>query len=120
TDISGNTVWSAKYTSFGEAIVDSTSTIVNNLRFPGQYFDEETGKHYNLNRYYDPNSGRFISNDPIGFKGGDVNLYRYVGNNVVNWVDPMGLFVIDIYERGTKKGDAYGALIIVTAESGAW
>ena len=51
TDGNGTVVWSATYTAFGEAIIDPTSTIINNLRLPGQYYDAETGKHYNWNRY---------------------------------------------------------------------
>jgi len=47
--------------------------------------------YYMRARYYDPVIGRFISEDPIGFEGGDVNLYAYVGNNPMNFVDPEGL-----------------------------
>jgi RHS repeat-associated protein len=46
---------------------------------------------YNRNRWYDPNLGRWLSQDPIGFSAGDPNLYRYVGNNVPNLADPSGL-----------------------------
>jgi RHS repeat-associated protein len=92
TDINGSVVWSATYTAFGEATVDPSSTVTNNLRFPGQYYDAETGKHYNLHRYYDPKAGRYISEDPIGFEGGDVNLYRYVNNSPQVWMDPWGLY----------------------------
>jgi len=90
TDINGNVVWSATYTAFGEAIVDPSSTITNNLRFPGQYYDAETGKHYNWNRYYDPKMGQYTQVDPIGFAAGDANLYRYTFNNPVLLTDPNG------------------------------
>ncbi|WP_240326576.1 RHS repeat-associated core domain-containing protein, partial [Pseudomonas syringae] len=58
-------------------------------RFQGQYFDVETGLHYNTFRYYDPEIGRFITQDPIGLSGGD-NLYQYAPNPN-GWVDPWGL-----------------------------
>jgi RHS repeat-associated protein len=85
----GTVVWSATYDSFGKAVVE-VATVVNNLRFPGQYFDAETGLHYNWHRFYDPDTGRYISADPIGLAGG-MNLYAYVGGNPVNTVDPLGL-----------------------------
>lgn len=91
-DESGVVVWSAAYTAFGQAIVNTASTVENNLRFPGQYFDEETGLHYNWNRYYDPESGRYTQVDPIGFDGMDSNVYRYVKNSTTNFIDPIGLF----------------------------
>lgn len=83
-------VWQAAYLPFGQAQV-KTATVTNNLRFPGQYFDADTGLHYNWNQYYDPGVGRYISADPIGLAGG-INLYAYVGNNPVNWVDLEVLF----------------------------
>jgi RHS repeat-associated protein len=91
TNISGAIIWSATYDAFGRAAVDAASTITNNLRFPGQYFDQETGFHYNWNRYYDPNTGRYITEDPVGFEGHDVNFYVYVGNNPTDITDPSGL-----------------------------
>ncbi|GAB0063566.1 hypothetical protein IBA8401_45980 [Pseudomonas syringae] len=63
--------------------------VEQNLRFQGQYFDVETGLHYNTFRYYDPEIGRFITQDPIGLSGGD-NLYQYAPNPN-GWVDPFGL-----------------------------
>ncbi|MDU7376733.1 MAG: RHS repeat-associated core domain-containing protein, partial [Enterobacteriaceae bacterium] len=60
-----------------------------NLRMQGQYLDRETGLHYNLFRYYDPDSGRFTQQDPIGLAGG-LNLYQYAPNPL-SWSDPLGL-----------------------------
>ncbi|WP_462167280.1 RHS repeat-associated core domain-containing protein [Pseudoalteromonas sp. GB43] len=59
------------------------------IRFQGQYFDEESGQHYNRYRYYSPKQQRFINQDPIGLVGG-INHYQYAPNPV-NWVDPYGL-----------------------------
>ncbi|MFA6011948.1 MAG: RHS repeat-associated core domain-containing protein [Desulfobacteraceae bacterium] len=92
TSSNGAVVWSANYKAFGEAVVAPSSTVENNLRFPGQYFDKETGLHYNWNRYYDPKAGRYIGPDPLGFGGGDVNLYAYSVNNPVMVSDPTGLY----------------------------
>jgi len=59
--------------------------------FTGREYDAESGLYYYRARYYDASIGRFIEKDPIGFAGGDTNLYRYVANNPVNWTDPSGL-----------------------------
>lgn len=89
--------WNAGYAAFGNATVDPfLTTVENNLRFAGQYFDQESGLHYNLNRFYDPKVGRYTQVDPIGFFTGDVNFYRYVNNNSLNWIDPYGLWGIPI------------------------
>ncbi len=92
TTVSGAVVWSAKYSLFGKAEIDPASTITNNLRFGGQYFDQETSLNYNWHRYYDIDCGRYMSIDPIGFKGG-FNLYLYVEGNPLNKLDPLGLLV---------------------------
>ena len=102
TDINGTVVWSARYDSFGKAELDVVSTITNNLRFPGQYYDEETGLHYNFHRFYDPEVGRYLRVDPVGLNFGDMNLYRYVRNNPINFIDPQGL-EIRVYST-----DAFG------------
>jgi RHS repeat-associated protein len=62
------------------------------IRFQGQWADEETGFYYNRHRYYDPAMGRYITQDPIGIRGG-MNLYAYAGGDPVNYVDPEGLFI---------------------------
>jgi RHS repeat-associated protein len=88
TDEEGNLAWQAQYKAWGEAIL-VVEKMRNSLRFQGQYFDHETGLHYNRHRYYDPEIGRFISKDPIKYQGG-LNFYFYVPNPT-EWVDPLGL-----------------------------
>jgi len=88
TDGNGSVAWKAAYTPFGEAVI-SVATVENPFRLPGQYYDPETGLHYNYFRYYNPQIGRYITPDPIGLEGG-INLFSYVGNNPVNLIDPQG------------------------------
>jgi RHS repeat-associated protein len=95
TNGTGTVIWRADYKPFGEADVDEDPDgngikVTMNLRFPGQYFDKETGLHYNYFRDYHPGIGRYVEPDPIGLAGG-INLYPYVLNNPINWVDPFGL-----------------------------
>ncbi|MCF8063364.1 MAG: RHS domain-containing protein, partial [Deltaproteobacteria bacterium] len=71
----GRIVWQAAYLPFGETVLIKEE-IQNPFRFPGQYFDEETGLHYNYHRYYDPRTGRYLRPDPIGLIGG-INLYIF-------------------------------------------
>lgn len=87
TDASGNVVWAAVYDDFGRATI-SVNTVENNFRFPGQYFDAESGLHFNQNRYYDPENGRYLSKDPV--RDGD-NFYAYAGSNPFAFTDPDGL-----------------------------
>jgi RHS repeat-associated protein len=94
TDHEGKVVWSAQYKAWGqakEAISEAAynAGIRNPIRFQGQYLDDETGLHYNRHRYYDPHSGRFISDDPIGLLGG-INTHAYAPNPI-QWADPLGL-----------------------------
>jgi len=93
TDSQGVVVWDAEYKPFGEADISLDWQVENNFRFAGQYYDEETGLHYNYHRYYYPGTGRYLTPDPIGLAGMDPNLYGYVLNDPVNAVDPSGLFL---------------------------
>ena len=62
----------------------------HHLRFPGQYFDKETGLHYNYFRDYDPRIGRYVQSDPIGLAGGSFSTYAYANANPLSYVDPDG------------------------------
>ncbi len=85
----GTVTWQGEYDTFGKTHV-LVEEKVNPLRFAGQYFDQETGKHQNWNRYYDPNIGRYISSDPIGLSGG-INHFGYAFANPNSYIDPDGL-----------------------------
>jgi RHS repeat-associated protein len=97
TDKAGNIVWAASYNAFGQASITTPAatvdkpTIESNLRLPGQYEDVETGLYYNFNRYYDPQIGRYITQDPISLQGG-MNRFLYVNADPLNQTDPQGLY----------------------------
>jgi RHS repeat-associated protein len=96
TDANGKISWSVDYSAWGErqhalilnAEEEAETRTDCAIRFQGQYFDAETGLHYNTFRYYDPGCGRFISPDPINLLGG-MNLYQYAPD-AWNWIDPWG------------------------------
>jgi RHS repeat-associated protein len=90
TDRGGRIVWRATYDPFGMADVDAASTLEMNVRFPGQYYDQEIGLHYNHYRYYEPGTGRYLTSDPIGLRG-SLNTYTYVDADPINAIDPLGL-----------------------------
>ncbi len=77
------------YAPFG-GLVSQTGGSPSALRYTGREFDADTGLYYYRARYYDPDLGRFLSPDPLGFAGGDVNLYAYAGNNPLVASDPSG------------------------------
>ena len=100
TNDRGEVVWLADYQAWGntakvvwrEQLIDQMQVSQDELqpiRFQGQYFDEETGLHYNRFRYYDPDVGMFTTRDPIGLMGGD-NVFAYAPNPT-GWIDPLGL-----------------------------
>ena len=102
-DVRGKTVWRADHIEpYGEITVASGNRITYNLRFPGHYFDEETGLHYNRFRYYSPTLGRYLQSDPAGQSGG-INLYVYPSNPIVE-VDVLGL-MCDKSDSNSPEGD---------------
>uniref|UniRef100_UPI001ABB6D4F RHS repeat-associated core domain-containing protein n=1 Tax=Burkholderia cepacia TaxID=292 RepID=UPI001ABB6D4F len=96
TDEHSEIVWSAEYRAWGavKEVVRKASggrvEVRNPIRFQGQYHDHETGLHYNRYRYYDYDTGRYLSPDPLGL-GGGINVYAYAGGNPVAYYDPLGL-----------------------------
>ena len=95
TNDSQTVVWRWDSDAFGSVLPDEdpdgdSNTLTVNLRFPGQYYDDETGFHYNYFRTYDPATGRYVESDPIGLIGG-LNTFSYVGVNPMSAIDPFGL-----------------------------
>lgn len=86
--------WRWDPTPFGEGVAEDSPTgltsVKYNLRFPGQYFDEESNLNYNYFRDYDPAIGRYLESDPIGLRGG-TNTYAYMLGDPIGRVDPTGL-----------------------------
>jgi RHS repeat-associated protein len=80
------------YDAFGNIVSESDVNLEHRFAFTGREWDEEIDLQYNRARYYDPKMGRWISKDPLGFDAGDMNLYRYVGNQATVIVDPSGLW----------------------------
>jgi RHS repeat-associated protein len=115
---SGATVWSADRATWGAATVDGTPAISNPLRFSSQYYDEESGLHYNTQRYYDPETGRYISRDPIE-EGGGLNTYLFAANDPFNRLDPFGLewSTVNCHQLQFKLGA--GATVIIGFEASA-
>jgi RHS repeat-associated protein len=92
TNGSGTVLWQWAFAGnpFGEQLPTSGSGYSLNLRYPGQYYDAESGLNSNVNRDYEAATGRYIQSDPIGLDGG-TNTYGYVDQNPFGFVDPLGL-----------------------------
>ena len=115
TDIHGNLLWYGEYTAWGRLKKDERvyKNAHQPFRLQNQYFDEETGLHYNLMRYYEPEAGRFVNQDPIKLIGGD-NLYQFAPNSI-GWIDTLGLA-----RRGTYRGERKSHKGGETNHSPAW
>lgn len=116
TDKSGAQTWKGISEAFGQMRVDNASAITMNLRLPGQYFDGESGRHYNFHRDYEPELGRYIQSDPIGLNGG-WNRFGYVGGNPLSFVDPEGLQFLDLT---TLAGARRNTTLDDAVRAGAW
>ncbi|MGW7275473.1 RHS repeat-associated core domain-containing protein [Streptomyces sp. NPDC054864] len=111
-DEQGCIAWRARATLWGSTAWLTDSHAYTPLRFPGQYYDQETGHHYNYFRHYDPDTARYTTPDPLGLEPAD-NSYTYV-ENPLYWIDPLGLSACprtardaqlkDFYEQANKYG----------------
>ncbi|KMT53021.1 RHS repeat-associated core domain-containing protein [Pseudomonas fildesensis] len=104
----GEIVWSAHYRAYGEITRLDIGKVDDPLRFQGQYFDSESGLHYNRHRYYNPDIGRYLTPDPVKLAGG-INAYLYVPNPT-GWIDPLGL--------SCKVGNCPGGILDTHEEAG--
>ena len=109
TDGEGRLLWFGNYGGWGKLTEETNIANAHQpFRLQNQYCDEETGLHYNFFRYYDPHSGRFVTQDPIGLWGGS-NFYQFAAN-AQEWIDPLGLISSKVnfsrvvqYRRGTAS-----------------
>jgi RHS repeat-associated protein len=90
----GQLVWQAEYNAFGRAHITKGPERHQPFRLAGQYFDNESGLHYNQARYYDPGLGRYLSLDPLFLESGSHNFYIYGNGDPINHLDPDGEFLI--------------------------
>ncbi|WP_406468535.1 DUF6531 domain-containing protein [Streptomyces hirsutus] len=106
-DEDGEVAWYTRSTLWGNAEWNRSATAYTPLRFPGQYFDPETGLHYNLFRHYDPETARYLTRDPLGLAAGP-NPLAYV-HNPLTWADPLGLTPC---EDAAKQAAARGETVL--------
>ncbi|WP_266160581.1 RHS repeat-associated core domain-containing protein, partial [Dyella silvatica] len=113
TNATGTTLWQWSYagTAFGEQAPTSASGYTFNLRFPGQYFDVESGISDNIHRGYDAATGRYVQSDPIGLDGG-VSTYGYVGGSPYGNVDPLGLFGLTSVDAACMRDPQFCAELL--------
>ena len=112
TNGAGSYVNRYAYRPFGEDLL-KTEGVANGFEYVGQWgvMDEASGLDYMRARYYTPGAGRFMNQDPIGLLGGDLNVYRYVFNSPISWVDPEGLrYVNSRYVSSNELASTLGNL----------
>ena len=106
TSAAGALAQTYTFDSFGKQTASSGS-LTNPFQYTGREFDPETSLYYYRARYYDPATGRFLSEDPIGFNPGQSNFYSYVGNSPLGRFDPSGLATCDYFIRGGPNGNGW-------------
>ena len=117
-DNEGNVVNHISYDSFGNTTSQSNPDVDFRFGYTGREFDGETGDYYYRARYFDSSIGQFISQDPLDFAAGDMNLYGYVGNSPINYIDPNGLTRVELRYRGAFPGHQH-ADIVITRDDGS-
>jgi RHS repeat-associated protein len=120
-DSTGTVQEHRQYDTFGQIVSPANPTADFPQAFTGRPLDTDTGLYDYRARWYDPAVGRFVSEDPSGFAGGDANLYRYAGNSPLVNVDPSGLCFTGIVDsaRDTVKGLLENDLLMAAIEVGA-
>ena len=113
----GTTLKTVEYDGFGNVVSDSAPTVAVRFLYTGREWDADTQLQNNRARWFDPATGRWLSNDPMGFAAGDVNLQRYVGNGAPNATDPSGLFLIASSQSEADSVIAQLALNGITASA---
>jgi len=93
TDMLGRPAKAYQYDAYGAILAEQGPSLNDEFAYTARKLHDRSGLYYYRARFYSPELGRFITQDPIGYLGG-TNLYAYVGNNPVNWVDPLGLLTI--------------------------
>jgi RHS repeat-associated protein len=107
-DNNGNVVNNITYDAFGNITLETHPDVNFRFGYTGRELDAETGLYNYRSRYYDPELGEFVSEDTIGFAGGDANLSRYVGNNPLNRIDPFGFCGVPSPAGPEFFGPAFG------------
>ena len=118
TDSTGTTAGSYEYDSFGD-LKTTTGTLSSPLQYTAREYDAETGIYFYRARYYDPLTGRFSGEDPMGF-GAGVNFYKYVQNNPINLSDPLGLLHLLIWNQTGSAGKGNWGHVAILLDDGTY